>query len=112
MEAAVVVSISAFVLSAVGFFYKIGRDTKGEISDRDGKLDQLCKTTETINKKLDGIAEWQRKAAEIHATHEERIRTLFNEMERLSGRIGNLENRMEDRKTMTDALQKILERMG
>lgn len=107
MEPAVLIAALALGVSAIGFFYKIGQDTRGKSSCENGedKLDQIYRTTETINKKLDDIAEWQRKAAEIHASHEERIKTLFNRVERV-------EKRMEDREVMTAALQKILERMG
>lgn len=107
MEPAVLVSAFALGVSAVGFFYKIGQDTRSKPPCENGedKLDQIYRTTETINKKLDDIAEWQRKAAEIHASHEERIKTLFN-------RVELVEHRMEDREVMTAALQKILERVG
>lgn len=108
MEYSVIVSIFAVGLSAVAFFYNIGKDSiKNPPLQQveDSKLDRIYSTTETINKKLDDIAEWQRKAAEIHASHEERIKTLFNRVERV-------EHRMEDREVMTEALKKILEKVG
>ena len=58
-----------------------------------------------MSKKIDKIADWQREAAGIHASHSEQIKTLFN-------RVGNLESRMEDRQVINEALKKILERMS
>lgn len=112
MDVSVLIAAFALGVSAIGFFYKLGRDTKANHSESEGKsneskeskLDQIYKSTEKINDKLDEIAKWQQKAAEIHASHEERIKTLFNRVERV-------ESRMEDREVMTDALKKILERM-
>lgn len=101
-----IVSIIAVGLSAIAFFYNIGKDSGNKNPGvEDSKLDRIYSITETINKKLDDIAEWQRKAAEIHASHEERIKTLFNRVERV-------EHRMEDREVMTEALKKILEKVG
>ena len=107
MDASILIAAGALGLSAIGFFYNLGRDTKGksEQAPDDDKLDQIYKTTESINKKLDEIAKWQRDAASIHASHGEQIKTLFNRVERV-------ENRMEDREVMTQALQKILERVS
>lgn len=104
MDYSIIVSIVAVGVSAVSLFYGIGRDTKPD-HDQESKIDQLIATTTDMSHKLDKIAEWQRDAAGIHASHGEQIKTLFN-------RVGNLENRMEDRQVMTAALQKILERMG
>lgn len=108
MEPAILISALALGLSAIGFFYKLGRDTKSEkpkeAADNE-MLSQIYRSTETINKKLDDIAEWQREATRVHTSHEERIKTLFN-------RVDNLENRMEDREVINRALQKILERLG
>lgn len=107
MDASILIAAGALGLSAIGFFYNLGRDTKSKAdSDPEGdKLDQIYKTTESINKKLDEIAKWQRDAAGIHASHGEQIKTLFN-------RVQVIENRMEDREVMTQSLQKILERMS
>ena len=107
MDASILIAAGALGLSAVGFFYNLGRDTKGKSEQEpdDDKLDQIYKTTEYINKKVDEIAKWQREAAGIHASHGEQIKTLFNRVERV-------ENRMEDREVMTKSLQKILERMS
>lgn len=107
MDASILIAAGALGLSAIGFFYNLGRDTKSkpEQEPDDDKLDQIYKTTESINKKLDEIAKWQREAAGIHASHSEQIKTLFNRVERV-------ENRMEDREVMTQALQKILEKVS
>lgn len=107
MDASILIAAGALGLSAIGFFYNLGRDTKGKSEQEpdDDKLDRIYKTTEDINKKLDEIAKWQREAASIHASHGEQIKTLFN-------RVQVVENRMEDREVMTKSLQKILERMS
>lgn len=104
MDYTIIVSVAAVVISAVSLFYGIGRDSKPD-PQQDSKIDQLIATTTDMSQKLDKIAEWQRDAAGIHASHSEQIKTLFN-------RVGNLESRMEDRQVMTAALQKILERMS
>lgn len=104
MDYSIIVSVVAVGFSAVSFFYGIGRDSKPD-PQQDSKIDQLIATTTDMSHKLDKIAEWQRDAAGIHASHSEQIKTLFN-------RIGNLESRMEDRQIINAALQKILERMG
>lgn len=98
-DASVWVAVAALALSAVGFFYGMGKDNR---PFDESKLDQIVEQTKTINKKLDDIADWQREAASIHASHTEQLKTLFN-------RVGNLENRMEDRGIMMQAIQKILE---
>lgn len=105
MDASILISAGALGIAAISFFYGIGRDSKSGQSQDESKIDHLINTTTEMSHKLDKIAEWQREAASIHASHGEQIKTLFN-------RVGNLENRMEDRETMTKALQKILERMG
>lgn len=107
MDASLLIAAGALGLSAIGFFYNLGRDTKSQPDQEpdDDKLDRIYKTTEDINKKLDEIAKWQREAASIHASHSEQIKTLFN-------RVQVVENRMEDREVMTKSLQKILERMS
>ena len=104
MDYTIIVSVAAVVISAVSLFYGIGRDSKPD-PQQDSKIDQLIATATDMSQKLDKIAEWQRDAAGIHASHSEQIKTLFN-------RVGNLESRMEDRQVMTAALQKILERMS
>lgn len=104
MDYTIIVSVAAVVLSAVSLFYGIGRDSKPD-PQKDSKIDQLIATTTDMSHKLDKIAEWQQTAAGIHASHSEQIKTLFN-------RIGNLENRMEDRQVINTALQKILERLS
>lgn len=105
MDYSIIVSVGAVLLSAVSFFYGIGRDSKSGPSQDESKIDQLINTTTEMSHKLDKIAEWQREAAGIHASHSEQIKTLFN-------RVENLENRMEDRQIINDALRKILERVG
>lgn len=110
MEATVIISMLALGVSAIGFFYKVGRDTKTKAPENE-ILTQIYRSTETINRKLDDISEWQRKASEIHATHEERIKTLFNDVERAEEHVRILENRMEDREVLNRAIQKILERL-
>lgn len=114
MSAAVLISAFALGVSAISFFYKIGRDSKQTQKEepQSHMLSQIYKTTETINKKLDDIAEWQRKAAEIHASHEERIKTLFTNIERMDERISLIDSRMDDREVMNRSLEKILERIG
>ena len=104
MDYSIIVSVAAVGLSAVSLFYGIGRDTKPD-QQQESKIDQLIATTTDMSHKLDKIAEWQRDAAGIHASHGEQIKTLFNS-------VGNLESRMEDRQVINAALQKILERMG
>ncbi len=106
MEASVIVSIVAAVIAAIAFFYNVGRDSgKGAAGDHeDTKLDQIYSRLESMDKKLDRYAEWQRKAGETHATHEEQIKTLFHRMDMV-------ESRLEDRAVMNEALKKILERM-
>lgn len=107
MDASILIAACAFGLSAIGFFYNLGRDTKGENAQDldDEKLDQIYKITESINKKLDEIARWQQEVAAVHASHSEQIKTLFNRVERV-------EKRMEDREVMTQTLQKILEKVS
>ena len=104
MDYSIIVSVIAVGVSAVSLFYGIGRDTKPD-PQQDSKIDQLIATTTDMSHKLDKIAEWQREAAGIHASHSEQIKTLFN-------RVGNLESRMEDRQVINAAIQKILERMN
>lgn len=104
MDYSVIVAVGALILSAVGFFYKIGQDTKGNRTHGNSKLDQISSQLETVLEKVDKIVEWQQTAHGIHESHREQLKTLFN-------RVENLENRMEDRETITRALQKILERM-
>lgn len=114
MDAAILISALALGLSAVTFFYKLGRDTnkKEEKNTDDSLLSQIYRSTETINKKLDDIAEWQRKAAEIHATHEERIKTLFSNLGQVNDRLNLFEKRLDDREVLNKSLQKILERLS
>lgn len=104
MDYSIIVSVIAVGVSAVSLFYGIGCDTKPD-PQQDSKIDQLIATTTDMSRKLDNIADWQRDAAGIHASHSEQIKTLFN-------RVGNLESRMEDRQVINAALQKILERMS
>ena len=103
MDYAILVSVGAVLLSAVSFFYGIGRDSR-DGGQEESKMDQLITATAEMSHKLDRIAEWQREAAGIHASHAEQIKTLFN-------RVENLENRMEDRQVVNDALRKLLERL-
>lgn len=105
MDPSILISAGALGVAAISFFYNIGRDSKSGPSQDESKIDQLINTTTEMSHKLDKIAEWQREAAGIHASHSEQIKTLFN-------RIENLENRMEDRQIINDALRKILERVG
>lgn len=107
MDASLLIAAGALGLSAIGFFYNLGRDTKSkpEKEPDDSKLDQIYKTIEGMDKKLDGIAQWQQDAAKIHSSHEERIKTLFT-------RIEHVEGQMEDRKVMITALQLILEKVS
>ena len=100
MDASILIAAGALGLSAIGFFYNLGRDTKGKAEEEpdDDKLDQIYKTTEAINKKLDEIAKWQMEAASIHSSHSEQIKTLFN--------------RVNDQTIIMKALEKILERMS
>ena len=104
MDYTVIISVASLCLAAVAFFYGIGRDSKPD-PQKDSKIDQLIATTTDMSQKLDKIADWQREAAGIHASHSEQIKTLFN-------RIGNLESRMEDRQVINEALKKMLERMS
>lgn len=105
MDYGIMISAGALIVSAVAFFYGVGRDTKDKGPPDDSKIDQLITTTTDMSHKLDKIADWQREAASIHASHGEQIKTLFN-------RVQNLESRMEDRGIMIAALQKILEKVG
>lgn len=105
MDYTVIISVASLCLAAVAFFYGVGRDTKDKPPPDDSKIDQLITTTQNMSRKLDKIAEWQREATAIHASHGEQLKTLFN-------RVSNLENRMEDREAMTKALQKILEKVS
>lgn len=104
MDYSIIVSIVAVGVSAVSLFYGIGRDTKPD-PQQDSKIDQLIATTTDMSRKLDKIAEWQRDAAGIHASHSEQIKTLFEQVKTLNAR-------MEDRQVINAALQKILERMS
>lgn len=104
MDYSIIVSVAAVGLSAVSLFYGIGRDTKPD-PQQDSKIDQLIATTTDMSHKLDKIAEWQRDAAGIHASHGEQIKTLFEQVKTLNAR-------MEDRQVINAALQKILERMS
>lgn len=104
MDYTVIISVASLCLAAVSLFYGIGRDSKPD-PQQDSKIDQLIATTTDMSHKLDKIAEWQRDAAGIHASHSEQIKTLFN-------RVWNLESRMEDRQVINEALKKILERMS
>lgn len=107
VEPAVLIAALALGVSAIGFFYKLGRDTRGEKSaGADNEmLSQIYRSTETINKKLDDISDWQREATKVHTSHEERIKTLFNI-------VSNLGNRMDNLEVINKAIQKILERLG
>lgn len=104
MDYSIIVSIVAVGVSAVSLFYGIGRDTKPD-PQQDSKIDQLIATTTDMSHKLDKIAEWQRDAAGIHASHSEQIKTLFEQVKTLNAR-------MEDRQVINAALQKILDRMS
>lgn len=104
MDYSIIVSVIAVGVSAVSLFYGIGRDTKPD-PQQDSKIDQIIANIQDMSKKIDKIADWQREAAGIHASHSEQIKTLFN-------RIGNLESRMEDRQVINEALKKMLERMS
>lgn len=92
MDASILIAACALGLSVIGFFYNLGRDTRERAAHapEDEKLDQIYKTTESINQKLDEIARWQQEAAGIHASHSEQLKTLFNRVERV-------EHRLEDR---------------
>lgn len=104
------ISLLAMLIAAIGFFYRIGRDSRDN-NNRIGKLDQLVDSTNKINDKLDKIADWQREAASIHSSHSEQIKTLFNRVGRVEESVDSLGKRMEDRSAMIIALQKILERL-
>ena len=104
MEYTVIIAAAALGLSAIGFFYNLGKDTKSDKKEDDTKLDQIYNRIESVDEKIDKIAEWQREATGIHESHKQQIHTLFNRMEQL-------ESRMEDRAILNDALKKILERM-
>lgn len=113
MDYSIIVAVAALVLSAIGFFYKIGRDTKTDSNNTDdSKLDLIYRSTETINKKLDDIADWQRDAAQIHTSHEERIKTLFSNFTEVKDHLSRIDKRLEDREILNKAIQKILERMN
>lgn len=107
MDAAVLIAALALGVSAIGFFYKVGRDTKHNPPCNSGedKLDQIYTMLETANRKIDKIVDWQREATAVHEKHGEQIKTLFHRLERV-------EDRMEDRETMNAALSKILERVS
>ena len=105
MDASILISAGALGIAAISFFYGIGRDSKGGHDQEESKIDQLINTTTEMSHKLDKIAEWQREATAIHASHGEQIKSIFKRME-------VLEHRMEDRQIINDALKKILERMG
>lgn len=111
MDAAVLIAGLALGVSAIGFFYKIGQDTRHQSPGAD-KLDQVLERTKNMDKKLDDISAWQREAASIHASHEERLKTLFNRNESLERRMENVERRMDDREVVNAALQKILEKVS
>lgn len=103
MEPAVLIAALALGVSVIGFFYKLGQDTKDKGRESDGgKLDQIYDRIEDIGGKVDKIIEWQQTAHGIHESHKEQLKTLFR-------RVENLESRMEDREVMNTALQKILE---
>ena len=102
MSWTVLISAAALVVSIAGAVYKLGQDTKNNSTD---KLDQIVSQTDRINRKLDSIAEWQREAAKIHTTHDERIKTLFNRVEALENRTDNLD-------TVKEKQKKILERVS
>lgn len=102
----IAIAFAALGVSAISFFYNIGRDTKDKNpDDRSDKLDQIYASLNSVDKKIDHIVDWQREATGIHERHGEQIKTLFN-------KVTNLENRMEDRAIMTDCLKKILEKVG
>lgn len=110
MDISAVVALLALGVSAIGFFYKVGRDTS-----KDGgadKMDQVLETVRTINKKLDDIADWQREAAGIHASHGEQIKTLFRKADAVEQRLDTIDRRLEDRAIVNEALKKILEKVG
>lgn len=114
MEPAILISALSLAVAAIGFFYKIGRDTKQQTvtTSDDSKLEQIINSVNAANKKLDDIAEWQREATKIHTSHEERIKTLFNSFEHVESEIGYINKRLEDREVINKSLQKILERLG
>ena len=60
MNAGIVVSVAALVLSAVSFFYKMGQDTKGKTEPQesgreiqDARIEEIARNVGNINAKLD-----------------------------------------------------------
>ena len=114
VEPAILISALALGLSAIGFFYKLGRDTKGERENdsESGKLDQIYDRIEDIGGKVDKIIEWQQTAHGIHEKQREQIKTLFNNIERIETKLTNIDGRLNDREVLNKSLEKILERLS
>ena len=62
MDVSAVIALLVLGISAVGFFYKVGRGTNGKRDTGTDKPDQVLENIRSISKKLDAIAEWQRES--------------------------------------------------
>lgn len=103
MEATVIIALLALLVSVASTVYKVGRDSKGKTPADDGKLDQIIKSIDGLNDKMDKMSEWQQSVAAIHASHSEQIKTLFE-------RVGRVEDSTEERKKILQVLGKLLDR--
>lgn len=118
MNAGIVVSVAALILSAVSFFYKMGRDAKEQPPQENGweiqdaRIEEIARNVGNINAKLDKVMEWQMEVAGAHARHGEQIDTLFHYNTENRQRMERMERKLDERSAERQALEKILERVS
>lgn len=119
MNAGIVVSVAALVLSAASFFYKMGQDTKGKTEPQesgreiqDARIEEIARNVGNINAKLDKVMEWQMEVAGAHARHGEQIDTLFHYNNENRQRMERMERKLDERAAEQRTLEKILERIS
>ncbi len=116
MNAGIVVSVAALVLSAVSFFYKMGQDVRNKPPEegrelQDARIEDIARNVGNINAKLDKVMEWQMEVAGAHARHGEQIDTLFHYNTENRQRMERMERKLDERAAEQRALEKILERL-
>lgn len=116
MNAGIVVSVAALVLSAISFFYKMGQDIKEQPPDenrdaQDARIEEIARNVGNINSKLDKVMEWQMEVTGAHARHGEQIDTLFHYNTENRQRMERMERKLDERATEQRVLEKILERL-
>lgn len=116
MDGSIAVAALALGVSAVSFFYKMGRDTKDTSPPSpdatDARLDEIAKSVTSINGKMDKVMEWQQTAAGLHAKYAEQIESLFHRDAEARSRMERIEQKLDDRSTELSVLRSILEKVG